>query len=198
MADGPIIDGTYTTREAHTSPIVPPNLAKLRQDFQSDSSTRERAIAEWAEICGQVAQLHQTDSLLNPSLRKELEARGVDTGWLEPSVKKMVDPMHSERQIVNLFAQIFPKAGIVDPGKIPVPDSGKAAPIVINTLKEVHDQAELIHFSVTGNAHSFSIDRPPVESWHEINDLSKMVRELESYLSSPKTQQWINESQQSS
>ncbi|KKS33048.1 MAG: hypothetical protein UU93_C0003G0056 [Candidatus Amesbacteria bacterium GW2011_GWA2_42_12] len=202
MADGPvIIEGTFTVREANTSPIVPPNLAKLRQDFQSDSSTRERAIAQWAIICDQVAQLHQTGSLPNPSLKKELETRGVSTGWLEPSTQpSYAQPGYerhgatvSEKDIVDLFARTFPRASIVDPDNIPVPESGKAAPVVIRTLNEIHELAESIRFSVTGNAHSFAIDQPPINSWSEIEELSKMVRELERDLLSPKTQQWINQ-----
>lgn len=203
MADEQIIDGTFTVRGETTSPIIPPNLAKLRQDLQSDSDTQERAIAEWAVICDQVAQLHQTSSLPNPSLKKDLETRGVNTGWLEPSAQvsyaqsgyERHGATVSEKDIVDLFARTFPKARIVDPDNIPVPKSGTTAPVVISTLKETHDQAELIRFSITGNAHSFGIDRPPVESWPEIQDLSTMVRQLESSLISPKTQQWINESQ---
>ena len=206
MPDNTIIEGEFSI-VGEATPVRPRNLTQLRKDFQSSSQVREQAIKQWGEICKQIAQLHNPASLPNPSLTKELADLGVDSGWLTPSEEQIYSqpgyeiynrPTHSESHIVRAFAKSFSQASLVNPEAIPIPKSGETAPTVIEKLKSVHDQAKTLQFFVTGGTLAFSIDQPPVQSWHSVKDLSKMVKDLESELSSPKTAHWISKCRSSS
>lgn len=201
MSDIPtIIEGEFHV-VGEASPIRPQNLAQLRKDFLSTPIVREQAIKQWGEICEQIAQLHKPGSLPNPSLTNDLTNLGVNLGWLTPSEEQVYSqpgyerynrPTHSEAHIVRNFATSFSQALLVNPEAIPVPKPDSTAPIVINTLKALHDEAHSLQFFVLGDAQSFAIDQPPFESWHNVRTLSKMVRDLKAKLSNPKTQHWIS------